>query len=173
MTTKIVRGEVEDLPDGNELHLEIHEDDTQGGLGHKVMLTLQGKASGIAIGRANLGQVLRRLTRTRAEDIVDAVLAILRKPEDVAIDAALRTKLEESMRPDLQGVPAPVKGRPENQAAVAGVELDPFGRKDLAGKLRQLADEIEVRDPKLTIQQLDIEPIRGGGQAIALRVIRR
>jgi hypothetical protein len=164
--TKIVRTDVECLSDGNDLHIEVHEDESQGGFGHKVMLTLMGRASNVAIGRANIGQVLRRLTRPRAEDLVDAILNVLRRPDDVPIDASIRAKAESSMRPT---IPVPVKKRPDNQVAMAGVELDHFGRKDLADKLRQIADLVEVRDPKFVIQQCDIDPIRGGGQSIAFR----
>ncbi len=178
MTTQMIRSEVEDLPDGNELHIEVHEDTTLKGFGHKVMLTLQGKSSGVAMGRANLGQVFRTLTRQRAEWLVDAILGAMRRPDEVSADGSLRARLlaveAERARPAaMQRVPAPVKGRSDNQAAIAGVELDPFGRKDLADKLRQLADLIEVRDARALIQQCDIEPIRGGGQSITLRVIKR
>ncbi len=178
MTTQMIRNETESLPDGNELIVEVHEDTTLKGFGHKVMLTLQGKESGIAMGRANLGQVFRQLTRQRAEWFVDAILDVVRRPDEVSADGTLRARLlaieAERARPEaMQRVPAPVKGRAANQTAVTGVELDPFGRKDLAEKLRQIADLIETRDPRIVVQQCDIEPIRGGGQTIALRVIKR
>lgn len=177
MTTQTVRSEVEDLQDGNELHVEVHEDTTQKGFGHKVMLTLQGKSSGVALGRANLGQVFRQLTRQRAEWLVDAILGAIKRPDEVSADGALRARLEAEKAKETAKLPAnipvPVKARGANPMAGVSIELDPFGRKDLADTLRKLADEVETRAPTVTIQQCEIEPIRGGGQVIALRVTRR
>lgn len=167
----VVRRETEALPDG-ELLIELNEDQGQA---PKIMLTLMGKE--VALGRANLAQVFRKLTRSRAESLIDAILGVVRQPDEVSADGAIRARLEAEKagkQKNEKGValPVPVKARGANPTE-SGVELDVFGRKDLADKLRALADSIEVRDEKVLIVSCEIEPIRGGGQSISLRTVRR
>lgn len=166
MTT--VRKESEPLGD-NELVIEVIEDNPAS---NRVALTLMSKGpqGEIAIGRANLGQVFRKQTRPQAEALVDTILGYLSKGEGPA-----PTPIEAQIKARVTGVPipVPVKARgPEGQTG-AGIELDHLTRRDFAEILRKLADQIETNDPAVTLQQLDIEPIRGGGQTIALRAVRR
>lgn len=161
--TTTVRKEVEPVGD-SEMVIEVMEDSPTS---NRVSITLmsKGEQGDIAVGRANLGQVFRRQTRSQAELLVDALIGYIRSaPEEGgAIDAAIRDKVTGK-------VPAPVKARVNTATQGAGIELDHFTRKDLGTTFRRLADLIETNAPGAQVLSLDIQPAKGGSKTISFSV---
>lgn len=161
--TTTVRKEVEPVGD-SELVIEVLEDSPTS---NRVSITLMSKGDqgDIAVGRANMGQVFRRQTRSQAEALVDALVGYVRSsPEDgKAVDAAIRDRVTGK-------APTPVKARVNTATQGAGVELDHFTRKDLGETLRKLADLIEVNSPSTAVLALDIQPSKDGSKTMSITV---
>lgn len=169
--TTTVRKEIEPLPDGNELVVEVIEDSPTA---NRVSITLMSKGpqGDIALGRANLGTVFRKQSRPQAESLVDAVLGYLRAEDAAAVPIEKQIEAKVTGKPMPAAVPPPVKGRPST-ATQRGIELDHHSRKDFADTLRRLADEVETANPQTEIISLDIQPIRGGGQVVSFSARRK
>lgn len=171
MTT--VRKETEKLLDGNELILEVVEDNPAS---NRVTLTLvsKGDQGEIALGRANLGTVFRKQSRFAAESLVDALQSYLAREAETAATPTLEAQIKAKAEGKAPvAMPTPVKQRSGLPTQGQSIELDHLTRRDLAAQLRQLADSIEVNDPKIVITALDIQPIRGGGQSFVINLTRK
>lgn len=162
----VVRKESEDLDESTSLVFEVIQDNPTS---NRVVVTLmtKGDQGELATGRANLGTVFRRQTRSDAERLLESLVSFSRSSSDdgVSIDTQIKNKVTGK-----EAIPIPVKQRPSGPVQISGIELDHFTRNDLSKTLRSLADLVETNSPDTKVLSLDIQPVRGGGKTISFSV---